>query len=254
MSNIILQAKSINKQFGAVKVCQNFNLEIEKNSLHALIGPNGAGKTTALNLLTGLIKPTSGSISLNGNDITKKSVNVRSQLGLARVFQITSLFNEFSVRENLMLAAGAHQKTGYRFWTNVNRDKRLLEVADEFLEKVGLNQRSSILAGNLSHGEQRQLEMGMALATRPDILLLDEPMAGLGPGGSAKLSELILELKHKMTILLVEHDTHAVFSLADTVSVMVHGEVIATNTPEVIKNNQRVQEAYLGGVSGGAEC
>ncbi len=249
MTNPVLQAKDINKQFAGVKVCQNFNLDIQKNTLHALIGPNGAGKTTALNLLTGLIKPNSGNIFLNNQDITNMKVNQRSQLGLARVFQITSLFNEFSVRENIMLAAQSHQKSGYRFWTNVFKDKKLLEISDKFLEKMGLTQRANIIAGNLSHGERRQLEMGMALATEPEVLLLDEPMAGLGPGGSSKLIELIQSLKGNMTILLVEHDTHAVFSLADTVSVLVQGEVIATNTPDVIKNNQQVQEAYLGGVS-----
>ncbi|MEA1915448.1 MAG: ABC transporter ATP-binding protein [Campylobacterota bacterium] len=249
MTNPILQAKGLNKQYGALKVCQNFNLDVQKNTLHALIGPNGAGKTTALNLLTGLILPDSGSVVLNNQDITNKKVNKRSQLGLARVFQITSLFNDFTVRQNLMLAAQAHQKSGYRFWTNVLKDKKLLETADEFLEKMGLTQRANILAGNLSHGERRQLEMGMALATRPEVLLLDEPMAGLGPGGSSKLSELILSLKGEITILLVEHDTHAVFSLADTVSVLVQGEVIATDTAEVIKNDLKVQEAYLGGAS-----
>lgn len=247
MTDFVLEAKSINKQFGAIKVCQDFNLNIKKNTLHALIGPNGAGKTTALNLLTGLLAPNSGRILLNQQDITKKKVNKRSQLGLARVFQITSVFNEFTVRENIILSAQAHQKSGYRFWTNVFKDKKLLELADEFVEKMGLTQRANILAGNLSHGERRQLEMGMALATKPEVLLLDEPMAGLGSGGSSKLSELIQSLKGKITILLVEHDTHAVFSLADTVSVMVQGTVIATNTPDFIKNNQAVQDAYLGG-------
>jgi len=248
MPNPILQAIDINKQFGSVKVCQNFNLDIQKNSLHALIGPNGAGKTTALNLLTGLIKQDSGKILLNNQDITDISVNKRSKLGLARVFQITSLFNEFSVRENIMLAVGAHQKSGYRFWTNVLKDKKLLESADKFVEKMGLTLRANILAGSLSHGERRQLEMGMALATEPHILLLDEPMAGLGPGGTSKLSELIESLKGDVTILLVEHDTHAVFSLADTISVMVQGEVIVTGNPDVIKANKDVQEAYLGGM------
>ncbi len=249
MNNSILQAKSINKQYGSIKVCNNFNLDIEKNTLHALIGPNGAGKTTALNILTGLIAPTSGNIFLNNQNITKKSVDKRAQLGLARVFQITSLFNKFTVRENIMLAVQAQQQSGYKFWTNAFKDKMLLELSDEFVEKMGLKQRIDILAGNLSHGEQRQLEMGMALATKPNVLLLDEPMAGLGSGGTAKLSELIDSLKGQMTILLVEHDTHAVFSLADTVSVLVQGEVIATNTPEIIKNDSKVQEAYLGASS-----
>lgn len=243
----LLQAKKVCKCFGELEVCKNFDLSIESGELHALIGPNGAGKTTALNLLTGLLIPDSGILSLNGRDITKISVHQRARLGLARAFQVTSLFNDFSVRENLMLAVQAQQKTGFRFWTNASRDRKLTDSADKYVERMGLTERAGVLAGNLSHGERRQLEMGMALATKPLMLLLDEPMAGLGPGGTLKLCELIEKLKGEVTILLVEHDTHAVFALADRVSVLVQGKVVATDTPQLIRENSLVQEAYLGG-------
>jgi branched-chain amino acid transport system ATP-binding protein len=247
MADVLLHAKGLCKSFGALQVCRNFDLSIESGELHALIGPNGAGKTTAMNLLTGLIAPDSGVLFLNGNDITKTSIHKRAQLGLARVFQVTSLFNDFSVQENLMLAVQAQQKTGACFWMNATRDRKLMASTDEYVERMGLTERATVLAGNLSHGERRQLEMGMALATKPAMLLLDEPMAGLGPGGTLKLCELIEGLKGEVTILLVEHDTHAVFALADRISVLVQGEVIATDAPQQIKKNILVQEAYLGG-------
>lgn len=247
MTEPLLQANGLCKKFGALQVCKDLNLSIESGELHALIGPNGAGKTTVLNLLTGLITPDSGGLSLNGRDITGTSVHRRARLGIARSFQVTSLFNSFSVLENLMLAVQAHQGTGFRFWTNAACDRKLVEPASEVMERMGLTDRAAIPAGSLSHGERRQLEMGMALATAPAMLLLDEPMAGLGPGGSLKLSELISGLKGEITILLVEHDTQAVFSLADRISVLVQGEVVATDSPKMIKQNRLVQEAYLGG-------
>jgi len=243
----LLQAKGLYKRFGALQVCKNLDLSIVSGELHALIGPNGAGKTTALNLLTGLLTPDSGLLFLRDRDITKTSVHKRALLGLARAFQVTSLFNDFSVRENLMLAVQAQQGTGFRFWTNATGDRKLMASADEYVERMGLTERATVLAGSLSHGERRQLEMGMALATKPAMLLLDEPMAGLGPGGTLKLCELIEGLKGEVTILLVEHDTQAVFALADRISVLVQGEVVATDSPQLIKQNRLVQEAYLGG-------
>jgi branched-chain amino acid transport system ATP-binding protein len=247
MTEVLLQAKGLCKQFGALQVCKNLDLSIESGELHALIGPNGAGKTTVMNLLTGLLTPDSGKLSLHGRDITKTSVHRRARLGLARAFQVTSLVNSFSVLENLMLAVQAQQGTGFRFWSNAARDKKLVESAAEVVERMGLTDRAAVLAGSLSHGERRQLEMGMALATKPAMLLLDEPMAGLGPGGTLKLCELIDELKGEVTILMVEHDTQAVFALADRISVLVQGEVVATDSPQLIKQNRLVQEAYLGG-------
>jgi len=247
MTEPLLKADGLCKHFGALQVCKNFDLQIQSGELHALIGPNGAGKTTVLNLLTGLLTPDSGKLSLNDRDITSTPVHQRAQLGLARAFQVTSLFNSFSVLENLMLAVQAQQGTGFRFWSNAAHDRKLVESATTFVERMGLLERATVLAGNLSHGERRQLEMGMALATKPAMLLLDEPMAGLGPGGTLKLSELISGLKGEVTILMVEHDTHAVFALADRISVLVQGEVMATDSPKLIKENRLVQEAYLGG-------
>lgn len=247
MTEPLLEANGLCKHFGALQVCKDLRLGIQRGELHGLIGPNGAGKTTLLNLLTGLLTPDSGRLVLNGRDITGTSVHQRARLGLARSFQVTSLFNSFTVLDNLMLAVQACQGTGFRFWTNAARDRKLVAEASGAMERMGLTERGSVLAGNLSHGERRQLEMGMALATKPLMLLLDEPMAGLGPGGSMKLSELIEGLKGEVTILLVEHDTHAVFSLADRISVLVQGEVVATDTPERIKENRLVLDAYLGG-------
>lgn len=243
----LLQANGLWKRFAALQVCKNFHLSIEAGELHALIGPNGAGKTTALNLLSGLLTPDKGTLFFNGRDISRTPVYRRARLGLARAFQVTSLFNSFTVLENLSMAVQAHQGTGFYFWSNAARDKRLLKPAAEVMERMGLADRGDIPAGSLSHGERRQLEMGMALATRPSMLLLDEPMAGLGPGGSLKLSELISGLKGEITILMVEHDMQAVFFLADRISVLVQGEVVATDTPDAIKKNRLVQEAYLGG-------
>lgn len=247
MTEPLLQTNDLCKHFGQLHVCRNLNLQIKNRELHALIGPNGAGKTTVLNLLTGLLIPDSGNIYLSERDITSTSVHQRARLGLARSFQVTSLFNSFSVLENLMLAVQAQQGTGFHFWSNAARNRKVVEPATQEMERMGLSDRASVLAQNLSHGERRQLEMGMALATKPAILLLDEPMAGLGPGGSLKLSELIASLKGEVTILLVEHDTHAVFSLADRISVLVQGEIVATDSPKLIKQNKLVQDAYLGG-------
>ncbi len=247
MTDPLLQAHGLRKRFGALQVCKDLHLSIEAGELHALIGPNGAGKTTVLNLLTGLLAPDEGTLFFNGWDISRTPVYRRARLGLARAFQVTSLFNSFTVLENLSVAVQAHQGTGFRFWTNAARDKRLLKSASEVMERMGLADRGGIPAGSLSHGERRQLEMGMALATQPSMLLLDEPMAGLGPGGSLKLSELISGLKGEITILMVEHDMQAVFSLADRISVLVQGEVVATDIPDAIKKNRLVQEAYLGG-------
>lgn len=246
MTEPLLRTEGLSKHFGALQVCRNFNLTIWPGELHALIGPNGAGKTTVLNLLGGLLKADDGSLCFNGHDITRLPVHRRARLGLARAFQVTSVFNTFTVLENLALAVQARQGTGFRFWTCAAHDRRLSEPAAEVMERMGLANRGHIPAGSLSHGERRQLEMGMALATEPAMMLLDEPMAGLGPGGTLKLSELISGLKGEVTILLVEHDMQAVFSLADRISVLVQGEVVATGTPEEIKDNRLVQEAYLG--------
>ena len=246
MSGSILQLQGITKFFGGLRVCDNLNLDVLPGELHALIGPNGAGKTTLLNLVTGLLPVARGRMYFKGTDITRKRVHERAHLGMARSFQITSLLQGFTVQENISLAVQAVKGSGYRFWKRADTDPQLLEPTREILARVGLAERAEIKASNLSHGEQRLLEMGMALATGPDLLLLDEPMAGLGPGSSRNLTERINSLKGSATILLVEHDMQAVFSLADRITVLVEGRVAATGTPQDIRNNSVVQEAYLG--------
>ncbi len=246
MADPLLKADGLCKHFGALQVCRDLHLSVETGELHGLIGPNGAGKTTVLNLISGLLTPNDGKLFLNGRDISRTSVHQRARLGLARAFQVTSLFNSLTVLENLSMAVQAHQGKGFHFWSNAASDRQILEPASLVMERMGLADRGGIPAGNLSHGERRQLEMGMALATQPSMLLLDEPMAGLGPGGSLKLSELISDLKGEITILLVEHDMQAVFSLADRISVLVQGEIVVTDTPDAIRKNKLVQEAYLG--------
>jgi branched-chain amino acid transport system ATP-binding protein len=246
MTEPVLQLRDMGKSFGGLEVCAGVNLQVVPGELHALIGPNGAGKTTLLNLISGRLPVDSGSLSFNGSDITNKSVHRRAQRGMARSFQITSLFMGFTVRENIELAVQAVQGSSYRFWQPAVRDSELRKPAREIMARVGLLERAEIRAENLAHGEQRLLEMGMALATRPSLLLLDEPMAGLGPGSSRNLAELIRGLKGNVTILLVEHDMNAVFSLADRITVLVQGRIIATDSPRKIRNNPVVQEAYLG--------
>jgi len=246
MAEPILQLQAVGKSFGGLRVCDDINLDLIAGGLHALIGPNGAGKTTLLNLVTGLLQADSGRLYFKDTDITKKPVHDRAQLGMARSFQITSLFRGFTVQQNIELAVQATQGSSYRFWKRATDDPMLQNPAREVMARVGLADRAKIKASNLSHGEQRLLEMGMALATGPDLLLLDEPMAGLGPGSSRNLAALIKSLKGSVTILLVEHDMQAVFSLADRITVLVQGRIAATGSPQEIRNNPAVQEAYLG--------
>ncbi len=247
MTDSILSVQGLNKSFEALQVCRDLSLLLHSGELHALIGPNGAGKTTVLNLITGLITPDSGSLVFNGRDITMLPLYQRARLGLARAFQITSVFDSFTVKENICLAVQSQKKTDLRFWVNAARDKRLARPTEAMMERMGLAERSRVKAANLSHGERRQLEMAMALATEPSLLLLDEPMAGLGAGGSRKLSELIAAMKGQVTMLLVEHDMEAVFTLADRITVIVQGSVVASGSPAEIKGNAAVQAAYLGG-------
>jgi len=242
----LLKVTGLQKRFGAVEACRNFCLELGKGELHALIGPNGAGKTTAIKQLSGEIIPDAGDIEFDGKLITHMSAHQRALLGLARSFQITSVFDHMSAEENIALAIQAHQGHSFHFWQSASRDHRLLEPARAGLDRVGLLARGDVLAANLSHGEKRQLEVGMALACEPKLLLLDEPMAGLGPGGTLKMTELIQTLKGSITILLVEHDMKAVFALADRITVLFYGEPIATGTPEEISANSEVRRAYLG--------
>ena len=246
MTEALLQVNGLCKSFGAVKASNCLDLEVLSGEIHALIGPNGAGKTTALNQLCGELKPDAGRIYFNDRDITAMPVHKRSRLGLARSYQITSIFKHLSVSANLSLAIQAHLGHSFKFWKTARNDPELCTRVGPALERVGLQHRTDHLAGNLSHGEKRQLEVGMALAGSPKMLLLDEPYAGMGPGGTVELSKLIQQLKHEVTILLVEHDMHVVFSLADRITVLVYGEAVATGTPDQIRSNTTVRQAYLG--------
>ncbi|PLX89582.1 MAG: ABC transporter ATP-binding protein [Desulfuromonas sp.] len=246
MAEDLLRIVNLCKGFGAVQACNNLSLEIRAGELHAIIGPNGAGKTTLINLVSGDLLPDTGHIYLGDQEISQLPLHRRAHLGLARSYQITSVFPQLTVEENLLLAIQAHCGHSFRFWKSSNTDSQLRGELLPAIEQVGLTERAGIRAGNLSHGEKKQLEVGMALACKPRLLLLDEPMAGMGPGGTVELRKLITKLKQQMTILLVEHDVDAIFALADRITVLVYGEVVATGTPEEIRSNPAVREAYLG--------
>lgn len=246
MADAILQVDRLTKSFGALRACNNFCIEVAAGETHALIGPNGAGKTTVLNQLSGELMPDAGRITFGGRDITRLPVYKRARLGLARSYQITSVFEQLTVKENLSLAIQANSGHSFRFWKKAAADPQLLELVVPAMERVGLNHRAGTQAQSLSHGERRQLDVGMALVGDPTLLLLDEPMAGMGPGGAVELAKLIKRLKRVTAILLVEHDMTAVFSLADRITVVVYGEAIASGTPEQIRANAAVRQAYLG--------
>jgi branched-chain amino acid transport system ATP-binding protein len=246
VAEVLLKIDRLTKRFGGVVASDNIELEVFGDELHAVIGPNGAGKTTLIGQLTGEIVPNSGRIFFNGAEITGMPVHARSALGLARSFQITSLFLDFTALDNVALAVQARAGHSFRFWRNARRDERLREPARAALARVGLADRADVIVRNLSHGEQRQLEIAMALATKPRMLLLDEPMAGMGPEESARMVKTLQELKQELPILLIEHDMEAVFALADRITVLLYGRVIATGTPEIIRANEEVRSADLG--------
>jgi branched-chain amino acid transport system ATP-binding protein len=214
--------------------------------LHAIIGPNGAGKTTLIGQLTGEIAPDSGRIFFAGSEITALPTYQRSMLGLARSFQITSLFLDFTALDNVALAVQAHAGHSFHFWSDARHDPALRDPARAALARVGLAGRENVIAASMSHGEHRQLEIAMALASSPRMLLLDEPMAGMGPEESARMVALLRELKRELTILLIEHDMEAVFALADRITVLVYGRIIASGAPADIRANADVRQAYLG--------
>jgi branched-chain amino acid transport system ATP-binding protein len=246
VAKALLQVEGLTKRFGGVVACDNVLLEVNDDELHAVIGPNGAGKTTLIGQLTGEFAPNAGRIYFDGAEITEMPVHARSALGLARSFQITSLFLDFTALDNVALAVQAHSGHSFRFWGDARRDEGLRGPARAALMRVGLSERADVVVANLSHGEQRQLEIAMALATKPRLLLLDEPMAGMGPEESARMVEALRELKRELPILLIEHDMEAVFALADRITVLVYGRVIATGVPEAIRANEDVRRAYLG--------
>jgi branched-chain amino acid transport system ATP-binding protein len=246
VADALLKIEGLTKRFGGVLASDDVVLDVSRGELHAIIGPNGAGKTTLVSQLSGEIAPDTGRVQFDGRDITALPVYTRSALGLARTFQITSLFLDFTALDNVALAVQAHAGHSFHFWQNARQESVLREPARAALARAGLAHRENDIVANMSHGEHRQLEIAMALATKPRMLLLDEPMAGLGPEESARMVRTLRELKQDLTILLIEHDMEAVFALADRVSVLVYGRIIATGTPEEVRANAEVRSAYLG--------
>lgn len=246
MADSILEVKDLYKSFGAVQATNCLNFSVTRGHIHALIGPNGAGKTTAVNQISGDILPDKGRVQFNGENVTTLAAHRRAGKGMARSFQITHIFENLTVAENLALSICAHQGHNFRFWQNSLKTRAVRQKLPDALARVDLTKQADQPARHLSHGEKRQLEVGMALTGNPDLLILDEPMAGMGSGGTVALTQLIRELKGQLTILLVEHDMDVVFSLADMVTVLVYGQDIATAPPAEIRENPEVRMAYLG--------
>jgi branched-chain amino acid transport system ATP-binding protein len=246
VSEFLLEIDHLRKAFGALVATDDVTLGIRKGETHALIGPNGAGKTTLVGQLTGELRPDAGKITFDRRDITALSTAQRARLGLARSFQITSIFDSFTAQGNVALAVQATEPHSFRFWQPAEGIARLRQPATRLLEDVGLRRLGNLLASRMSHGQHRQLELGMALATRPAMLLLDEPMAGLGIEESQAMSRLLASVKGRYTILLIEHDMDVVFSLADRISVLVGGRIVASGTADEIRNHPGVRVAYLG--------
>ncbi|WP_313624054.1 ABC transporter ATP-binding protein [Achromobacter sp.] len=241
-----LQIKGLQKAFGAVQATQGVNLEVRPGELHALIGPNGAGKTTLLSQISGEILPDAGSIWLDGDDITRMPAHKRPAAGLARSFQISQLYPDFTAEDNVAMAVQAHSPGGFNLWKSARHMARLRDPARQALERVGLADRADVRVSALAHGEKRQLELAMALSLDASLLLLDEPMAGMGAQESQRMTALLQTLKGRYAILLVEHDMDAVFALADRVTVLVYGKTIFTGTPDEVRRHPDVRAAYLG--------
>jgi branched-chain amino acid transport system ATP-binding protein len=246
VAETLLEVSQLRKSFGALAATDGVDFEVRAGETHAIIGPNGAGKTTLISQFSGTLRPDSGRIRFAGADVTRLSAPARSKRGLARSFQITSIYRDFTALDNVALAVQAHAGHSFRFWRPARAEPALREPARRILEDVGLGERADLLAANLAHGEQRQLEIAMVLATRPRLLLLDEPVAGMGIEESSRMVGFLSTLKGRQTIVLVEHDMDAVFSLADRISVLVYGRIIATGTPQEIRANPEVRAAYLG--------
>jgi len=246
VAETLLRIENLVRRFGGIVATDNLSLDIARGELHAIIGPNGAGKTTLISQLIGQLRPTAGTIRFGGQDVTHLPAWKRSRLGLARSFQITSLLPNFTAADNVALAAQARDGHSFRFFGNARQEKQLRAAAHAALDRVGLLGRADVVVSRLSHGEQRELELAVALATKPQLLLLDEPMAGLGVTESARMVKLLAELRQEVTIVLVEHDMNAVFALADRITVLVYGRVIASDVPAAIRTNEEVKRAYLG--------
>lgn len=246
MNDVLLDIQGMVKRFGALVATNNVNLAVRAGSAHAIIGPNGAGKTTLVAQISGLVQPSSGNIIFCGENITQLAPYRRARLGLARSFQITNVFAEFTVEDNVALAVQAHSGSSFSLWKPARLDMNLRSPALEVLRRVGLEARKDVLAGALSHGEKRHLEIAMVLVTRPKLLLLDEPLAGIGPDEARTMIQLLLDLKREYAMILIEHDLKAVFAIADEISVLVRGSIIATGGGQEIRSNPEVRRAYLG--------
>jgi branched-chain amino acid transport system ATP-binding protein len=242
----MLALENVSKRFGGLVATNDVSLIVRPGEIHALIGPNGAGKTTLIGQISGGLSTDSGAIRFLESDVTRVATHERVKLGLARSYQITSIFRRWSVIDNLALAVQARAGSSFAFWRPVNTERALFDEARSIAEDIGLGGKLEATASTLSHGDQRVLEVGLALATQPKLVLLDEPMAGMGPEESRRMISLIGRIRSRITVLLVEHDMDAVFRLADRISVMVDGRLIATGEPEAIRNNAQVRKAYLG--------
>jgi branched-chain amino acid transport system ATP-binding protein len=242
----VLSLRKLSKRFGGVVAADGVDLDVAAGEIHALIGPNGAGKTTLIGLIAGGLPCDEGRITFRATDVTKAKPHDRVRAGLARSYQITSIFRRFTVLDNLALAVQARSGTSFSFWKPVAEEAALYDEARSIAAQVGLAPKIDFLASSLAHGEQRALEVGLALATRPQLVLLDEPMAGMGPEESKRMIELIGAIRSQVTVLLVEHDMDAVFRLADRISVMVNGRLIASDSPEKVRLDPQVRKAYLG--------
>lgn len=246
MSKAILHVDRISKSFGSLKASDEITLTVEPGEIHALIGPNGAGKSTLIKQIAGELKPDSGRVRFLGQDVTTWNTVKRAQLGLGRSFQVSAVIAEFTVLQNIMLALLGREGQIYHFFKRWTRYQPLMAEARALAQTVGMAARVKIAAAELSHGERRRLELAMALSLKPKVLLLDEPMAGMGSEGAEEMTELLAKIKQEAPIFLVEHDMDAVFALADRISVLVYGRVIATGTVAEIRNHPQVREAYLG--------
>ncbi len=246
MSDNLLEVRGLTKRFSGIVATDDLSFEVRRGETHAIIGPNGAGKTTLIAQLQGELTPDKGSIYFAGRDITRKPAYQRAAMGIARSFQVTSIFPKYTAIANVGLAVQAHAGHSFHFWRAAWQDPALVGPASEAIAQVGLADRGDVAAENLSHGERRQLELAMALAMRPSLLLLDEPMAGMSRHDGARMTQLLSELKRSYTIVLVEHDMDTVFAVADRVTVLAAGRAIASGAPSEIRADPQVRAAYLG--------
>ena len=250
MTDAILYTHGITKSFGALAASSDISIDLKAGEIHALIGPNGAGKSTLIKQIAGALRPDSGTVIFDGTDVTTLSTAARARLGMGRTFQVSSLAMEYTVLQNAVLGALGQRGDVFRFFAPVMNDDDLIAAANKALDEVGLGAQRNMRTSELSHGQRRQLEVAVALTLQPKAFLMDEPMAGLGTEGTAQMVRLLQELKTRAPILLIEHDMDAVFALADRISVLVYGQIIATGSVDVIKSNPQVRSAYLGEEAG----